>query len=147
MESGADRLALAEALGTVPLFADLAESARRSIATQMRVRDCAPGEAVVEQDATGGAVHVVLDGAAEVRRDGGLVRRLGRGDHFGEMSVLDNQPASATVVAVDALRVASLSSIDFRPLLHDHPEIAERVILSLVARLRGMAPPSEVSRG
>ena len=64
------------------------------------------------------------------------VAELGPEQFFGEMSLLDNKPRSATVTASTRLRAFSIASFSFRPLLAEHFEMADKVILRLCQRLR-----------
>jgi len=79
---------------------------------------------------------VILDGQAKVLVNRRTRRRLGAGDSFGEISLLDGLPRSATVVADGPVTTWSLASWNFRPLLRADSEIAERVIVGLCRMLR-----------
>ena len=52
----------------------------------------------------GVAFYLIVEGSAEVRRSGKVLSRLGQGNFFGEMTLLDEQPSSADVVAVEPTR-------------------------------------------
>jgi CRP/FNR family transcriptional regulator, cyclic AMP receptor protein len=67
-----------------------------------------------------------------------VVNSLEAGDAFGEVSLIDGQPRSATVVARTLVRTLSLSSWNFRPLLREHPSIAEAILLEMCRRLRAV---------
>ncbi len=91
---------------------------------------------IVSEGDRGGGLFVIFEGEAVVAVSGRERARLGPGDYFGEISLIDAEPRSATVTAVGPLRAFSLASISFRPLLEDHPEVAEKVLLRLCQRLR-----------
>ena len=76
---------------------------------------------------------IVVTGTVEVSRDGRALRQLGSGDYFGEISLIDGRPRSATVMAVDDVVVLRLSSMDFDSLLNV-PQVA-RVVLTNLARM------------
>jgi CRP-like cAMP-binding protein len=131
---------LTELIAHVPLFADLDQRARLSVARQMRRHRFRAGEAVMVADddrpVKFGRMFVILDGTAEVRRDGVALAELGARDHFGEMAVLDGGPRSADVVATSDLDVAALAAWNFEVLLKTEPDIALAVIRTLAGRLR-----------
>jgi CRP/FNR family cyclic AMP-dependent transcriptional regulator len=129
---------LAAALRGVDLFADLPESSLADLASQMRVSRFADGDRVIVEDTGGsmGRMFVVLRGTARAEHDGTTVATYGPGDHFGEMSLLDGKPRSATVVATSELTAATLASWNLRAALVEEPTIALHLIEALAARLR-----------
>jgi CRP/FNR family transcriptional regulator, cyclic AMP receptor protein len=78
---------------------------------------------------------VLLDGEAEVRRDGVEINRLGPGEFFGEISLLSDRPTTASVVTSSPARVIVIAPLDFRRLLRDVPLLQWKVIEALAARL------------
>lgn len=129
---------LTEALRHVDLFDGLSDRQRTALAGQMRTFAYEPGDLVIEQEHEGtmGRMYVILDGEAEATVGGTPVAQLGPGDHFGEMSLLDNKPRSATVRATTRLSVAGLSSWNLRSIVEEHPEVALNIIEVLARRLR-----------
>ena len=127
---------LPELLRRVDLFSALSDRDRKAIAKQMRIVDSPEGHAVVEEG--GGAVgfHLILKGSAHVVVGEHTRRDLKPGDYFGEISLLDGKPRSATVTAGSALQTASLAAWDFTPILKDNPEIATGLLLGLCSKLR-----------
>jgi CRP-like cAMP-binding protein len=80
---------------------------------------------------------IVVSGRLKVVRGGDqVIAHLGAGDIFGEMSLIDEQPRSATVIAEEPSDVALLSPRDFRSAIAEHPDIAMRVLNVLSRRLR-----------
>ena len=67
------------------------------------------------------------------------IASLGPGDHFGEMSLFDDEPRSATVLATSPVHALSIARFNFRPLIHEHAEIADELLMSLSRRLRDVA--------
>src|SRR3954470_3282091 len=86
-------------LAEVPLFEGLPKRHLRRIAKLARVRRFAPGSTMVRTGEPGKSFFILLDGSARVVRRSGRARRLGTGDYFGEMALLDGAARSASVVA------------------------------------------------
>jgi CRP-like cAMP-binding protein len=127
---------LPDLLRRVDLFADLKNKDRAAIAKQMRIVDVAEGHQVTEEG--GGAVgfHLILEGTAQVKVGGEERNSLGPGDYFGEISLIDGLPRSATVTAASPMRTASLAAWDFMPIVHDSPEMVTTLLKGLCARIR-----------
>jgi len=101
-----------------------------------RERTFESGHTIVSKGEGGIGFYLILEGAVEVRSNKKTLSRLGPGQFFGEMSVLDNQPRSADVVAVERSRVLVLSAWSFRSLISDNPRIAFKMLQEFVRRLR-----------
>jgi cyclic nucleotide-binding protein len=100
-----------------------------------------PGEAVFEEGDSGRHVYVMKSGTVEVlrrRADGtsDLIRRLGTGDHFGEMALLREAPRNATVRAVTAVEVFRMSPNSFVALYTNLPGFREHFSKTMESRLR-----------
>jgi CRP-like cAMP-binding protein len=123
-------------LAGVPLFAELSGADLKriaSVAKRMRYRE---GAVVVEEGTTGGRFFVIQSGKARVVSKGRTHATLGPGAYFGELSVLDGEPRSASVVAAEPLEVWSIADFNFRPLLKDRPALALKLLVALTSRLR-----------
>jgi len=94
------------------------------------------GETIVKKGDEGAGFYLVLDGAVEIRSNGNTLSRLGQGQFFGEMSVVDTQPRSADVVAVEPSRVLFLSAWAFKSLVSERPRIPVKMLQEFVRRLR-----------
>jgi len=125
-----------ETLARVPLFSDLDPKELESIAASMKERTFKPGEAVTEEGAgaTFGAFFVIESGEALVLIGGEERRRLGPGDHFGEVALLAESDRTATVIAETELRCWALSAWNFRPIVDENPELGRKLQQAL-ARL------------
>lgn len=126
-----------EVLGGIPLFAALSKRQRRKILRGMRVFDYEPGHAIVRQGDEGETMFVVLGGEARVVRSGRTVGRLLTGDVFGEVSVFDTRPRTATVQTVTQTTCLALHRDELRKLLADEPKAAWALLGTLAKRLRG----------
>ena len=125
-------------LEEVPLFEGLSKRHLRRIAKLARVRRFASGSAMVRAGEAGTAFFVLLDGTARVVPPSGRARRLGAGEFFGEMALLDGAPRSAGVVAEGEVLTLTIGRSSFRKLLRKEPALAEALLRTLAARLRAV---------
>ncbi len=125
-----------EKLGSVPLFHGLSQKDLEKILDRMKETFHVAGENVIDEGRAGIGFHLILEGEAHVIRHSRIAARLGPGEFFGEMALVDDGPRSATVLAATDLTTVVLSKWEFRPLLKDHPEMAWKMIEHLVARVR-----------
>ncbi len=141
---GAARRGVAErerALARAPLFAGLSGRNRRAIAKVsgiVRYREDTP---VVKEDASGSVFFVILEGKARVVRKGRTIGRLRRGDFFGEMSLLDGEPRTASVITDAPSTFLTVAARDFQGVLDQEPKIALRMLQVMAGRLRARERP------
>ena len=128
-----DRVASLERLA---LFADLRFPELEALAHEFEEDLFRPGSRVLRQGLSGNAFYIVLEGDASVLVDGIERRRLGRGDFFGEISVLTGSAPSADVRAETLLRVLVLPGPRLEPLLLAHPPVLLRMLRAQALRLR-----------
>ncbi|MDA4115921.1 MAG: cyclic nucleotide-binding domain-containing protein [Thaumarchaeota archaeon] len=128
--------ALLEKLHSVPLFSGLKDKQLRSILASGKQQSYATGRAIVGEGEAGLGFYLILEGGVEVKRKGKIVAKLGSGNFFGEMSLLDSNPRSSDVVAAAPTTCLVLSSWDFQALAESHNEIAMNLLKTLVHRLR-----------
>lgn len=128
----------AELLSGLALFADLSPPQLEAAAHTFEEESFSPGQRVLRQGLGGGNFYVIVEGEAVVRIDGReLPGRLGRGDFFGEISILTGRPPSADVVAVGPLRCLVLPGPGLRDFLVSHPTVAYRMLRVEAERVRG----------
>lgn len=123
-------------LAGVPLFADLGKKDLGRILDAMKESQHPEGEEVVTEGRSGLGFHLIVEGKASVIRNGRTAAKLGPGEFFGELALVDDGPRSASVLADTDLTTLVLSKWEFRPMLKDHPEIAWELIEHLVTRVR-----------
>jgi CRP/FNR family cyclic AMP-dependent transcriptional regulator len=123
-------------LKDVPLFEGLSDRDLRSIAQSGKEVEHATGEAIVREGKTAVGFHLILEGTAKVVAGNRTRARLARGEFFGEMSLLDGEPRSATVVAETPVKTFSLASWNFNRFLRTHPSIALKLLVVLSQRIR-----------
>ena len=125
-------------LGSVGLFEGLSRREREAILNSGKIVEFPEGKAIVEEGATGVGFHLILEGEAKVTVGGRGRATLGAGSYFGEMSLLDGGPRSATVTTITPVRTLSITSWAFLPLIDDHPSIARKLLVELSRRLRAV---------
>jgi CRP/FNR family transcriptional regulator, cyclic AMP receptor protein len=127
---------VAAMLAKAPIFSALTERQLRSLAKTAKVV-AYPAEArVVKQGEPGIGLYLLLSGEAEVRQGTRALARLGPGQFFGEMTLLDEQPRSADVVAVRPSECAVLSRWEFWGFAKSEPEVLQGVLKEMARRLR-----------
>lgn len=133
----ADTNEVAEMLAEVDLFRGLQPKMLRRIADSGKIVDFAPGHEVTTSGSHGVAFHLVTAGEAEVEVGGQPRATLHRGQAFGEISLIDGEPRSATVRAgAEGLQTFAISAWEFRPLLEENPTVAVALLKTLATRLR-----------
>ncbi len=123
-------------LEEVPLFEGVSKRHLRRIAKLAHIRRFAPGSAIVRTGDSGRAFFVLLDGNVKVLRAGARARRLGIGDYFGEMALLDDAPRSADVVADGEVLALMIDRSSFTKVLRAEPALAQALLRTLAGRLR-----------
>jgi CRP/FNR family transcriptional regulator len=134
---GKDRIPL---LAGIPLFEGLSRrhlGRLAKLAGEARFRE---GAMMVQAGRPGLAFHVILEGRARVVHGvlptGRTIVRLGPGDYFGELALLDGGPRSASVVADTPVTTMRLPRGEFRRILRSEPDIALKLLQGLATRLR-----------
>jgi CRP-like cAMP-binding protein len=125
-----DKTKIVELLRSVPLFSDLGDHDLTQVADRMKEVHFSEGTSVATQGQSGVGFHLVVDGTAEVLKDGTRVAELRHGGYFGEIGLIDGGPRSATVTATSDLTTVSLVGWDFTPLL-DNPSFTRGLLMGL----------------
>jgi len=115
-------------LKRVPLFSDLDDKELDRIASTMKQRTFQAGDQVTTEGQGGVGFFVIEDGEALVTVGGDERRRLGPGDYFGEVALLNQSVRTATITAQTELRCYGLTSWEFRPLVETHGSIAWKLL-------------------
>ena len=121
-------------LRSVGLFAGLSDEQLDRCARRCQEVEVHGGTHLTRQDDYGYKFFAILDGNVEVRREGKIIAELGPGDVFGEMALHDSGRRNAEVIAATRLRVAQMMIWDFRQMLEDIPDVAERLELLVQER-------------
>lgn len=125
-----------EALASFSLFADLARPELHAVAHTFDEEWFGEGQRILRQGFGGTGFYVILEGEAAVVIDGEERNKLARGDFFGEISVLLDEPPSADVVATSPLKCLVLPRDQLSAWLALHPTVALRMLTVEVRRLR-----------
>ena len=124
------------ALAGVPLFAGFSKRHLQRLAAQTDEVRFAPGERIVEEGNPGETLFVMLEGQAKVMRDGKVRTRLVPGDFFGEVSVLDGGPRTATVVAETPVAALRLFRRTVLELVGSEPQLGVALLSGIAHRIR-----------
>ncbi len=123
-------------LKNTPIFANTSEKSLESLIKSAIIKTVAPGDKLVTEGQGGAGFYLILDGKATVVKDGDKLAELGKGNFFGELSVIDGQPRTADVVAVDETRCLIVSQWAMKSVIANHPEVSLSMLHELVRRLR-----------
>jgi CRP-like cAMP-binding protein len=127
---------IVQALRSTDLFAAASDKALSAIAAQARVVRHPEGKDITEEGGGAAGFHLIRSGNVSVSVGGNPRPDLGPGDYFGEISMIDGKPRSATVHATSPVTTISLASWAFHPILDEHPEVTKELLKVMCARLR-----------
>ncbi|GAA4617772.1 Crp/Fnr family transcriptional regulator [Actinoallomurus liliacearum] len=130
-----------EVLGRAPLFEALDEEGAKALRAIVSEVHLSRGQTLFSEDQEGDRLYVVLDGKIKLTRtapDGreNLLSVLGPSEMFGELSLFDPRPRTASAIAVTESRLAGVGHNDLWPFLKVHPEISIHLLRALAQRLR-----------
>jgi Pyruvate phosphate dikinase, AMP/ATP-binding domain/Cyclic nucleotide-binding domain len=131
-----ETVAPADVVHEIPLFAGLTSAQVEEVAKLFKERRFAAGETVIREGSGGAAFFLIDSGDAVVTIRGEECARLGRGDSFGELAMIDEGTRSATVTAVTDLVCWGLTYWDFRPLVENNGAIGWNLLQTLAKRIR-----------
>jgi CRP/FNR family cyclic AMP-dependent transcriptional regulator len=124
-----------ELIKKVPLFAGCSKGELEQIAHIADEIDLREGKEMTQQGSRGREFFVLLEGEADVTKDGKSINKLGAGDFFGEIALVSDSPRTATVTATSPVRALVITDRSFRRLLEEQPEIQRKVLMALAERL------------
>jgi CRP-like cAMP-binding protein len=125
-----------EGLKHVAVFSECSKHELEWIASRMDEIDVGAGEVLTHQDQPGHTFYVLLDGQVEAAIDGKPVAILGPGDFFGEISMLDRGPATATVTSKAPSKLLVMSHEQFRDAVKSNDAVLSGVMAAMALRLR-----------
>jgi CRP/FNR family transcriptional regulator, cyclic AMP receptor protein len=130
-------------LHRVPLFAELQPRELERLTDSFKERTFAEGEEAASEGETEGRFFVIESGEAVVLIHGEERGRLGPGDYFGDVAMIDRGERTATIKATSPLRCYSLTFWDFRPLVESDARIAWPLLQVMAKRLRAAEAQAE----
>ena len=130
-----------DVLRRAPLFEALDDDSAAALQAGVTVVELSRAERLFEEGASGNQLYVILDGKIKLTRaaaDGreNLLSVLGPGEMFGELSLFDPRPRTASATAVTDSRLAALAHDDLRSWLTGRPDVALHLLRALAQRLR-----------
>lgn len=128
--------ATVEQLQRVPLFRGLNRKDLQSLASSFKERSFQAGETIASEGAGGIGFFIIDEGEAKVTLKGEERARLGPGDYFGELALIDEGTRTASLTAETNMRCYGLTSWEFRPLVEGNSQIAWELLQALAKQLR-----------
>src|SRR2546428_12461446 len=125
---------ITEALAGLAIFADLSRPELERVAHMLEERYFAQDERILRQGLSGSGFYIVLEGEAAAIASGKHVAKLGRGEFFGEISVLLGEPPTADIVATRPLRCLVLSAGSLEGFLKKTPRVLYRTLQTTDSR-------------
>jgi CRP-like cAMP-binding protein len=123
-------------LAKVPLFSALGRKELRQVAALTFDSTAKAGDDVVKEGQPGHEFYLITEGTAAATLRGKKLVRLGPGDFFGEMALVDQGPRSATVTAETDLSILILGEREFSALMDTVPTVGKKILRGVAARLR-----------
>jgi CRP/FNR family cyclic AMP-dependent transcriptional regulator len=123
-------------LSKVPLFSNLSKRELQFIASRADEVDVKAGQNLTTQGKPGDSFYVLLDGQANVDIDGQKRRTLKEGDFFGEISMMDRGPATATITTTTPAKLLVMSHAQFRDAIKASDGLLVKVLSAMGERLR-----------
>ena len=124
-----------EKLARVSLFSRLSKGQLSRLASLVTTIDVPAGRVLAQEGSVGYEFIVIIDGEADVVRDGKVITPRGPGDFFGEIALLLDRPRTASVVAKTAMTIDVIDRRAFKGFLTDNPELYEPLLEALAERI------------
>jgi CRP/FNR family cyclic AMP-dependent transcriptional regulator len=123
-------------LNGVSLFSACSRAELNRIASLVDQVEVPAGKVLAREDEPGWEFFVIAEGSAKATKRGRKIASLDRGSFFGEMSLLDQGPRSATVTAETDMQLLVLSSRSFSTLIESNPSVSRKLLRGMAERLR-----------
>ncbi|SRR5213593_1862677 len=123
-------------LQKVPLFSDLERRELQAIAESFKERAFSAGDRIASEGKGAAGFFVIESGAATVSVHGNEVGRLGAGDYFGEIALIDQGARTATITADTDLQAYGMTAWEFRPIVEANSQVAWKLLVALTKKLR-----------
>jgi CRP/FNR family transcriptional regulator, cyclic AMP receptor protein len=123
-------------LQNVPLFSGMPKKELKAMAHSFVERSYKPGAVIEAEGDKGLSFYLIVDGTVDVKKGDKSIASLTKGQFFGELSLLDKQPRSATIQAIDQTRCLVMTAWIWSGFLETQPKLAVTVMRELARRLR-----------
>jgi len=125
-----------ELIKRVPLFSNCSKHELEEIAHIADEIDLGEGKEMTREGHRGREFFVLLEGEADVTKNGQSINKLGAGDFFGEIALVSDRPTTATVTATRPSRLLVVTASGFRRLLRESPDVQLKVLQALADRVQ-----------
>jgi CRP/FNR family cyclic AMP-dependent transcriptional regulator len=125
-------------LASVPLFSQCRKAELKSLSRRTADVRAEAGQVLIKEGQGAYDFFVIVSGEAEVSRGGEVVARLGPGDYFGELGLLDPALRDATITACTPMELIVLAQWDFEQVLEEAPGMTRRLLAGMAHRLRAL---------
>jgi CRP/FNR family cyclic AMP-dependent transcriptional regulator len=129
-------------LAKVPIFSECTKRELTIIGRAAKEVSHAEGTVIAREGERGVGLFLILEGQCKVTIGDKTKAKLGPGDFFGEVALLDGGPRTATVTALTPVRLVGITGWVFRGLLMEHPTIALKTLEAVAGRLRAVSKES-----
>lgn len=126
------------AIERVPLFSRLGKRELARVAQLADELDFPAGKTLTKEGERGREFFVLLDGDADVQRQGRRIATLRGGDFIGEIALVTDVPRTATVTTTSPSRLLVITDRAFRDLMRESPQIQEKVLEAVASRLAAL---------
>ncbi len=123
-------------LSKVPLFSGLKKNSLRSLISDSREVSYPAGKVIIAEGEPSVVFHLIVDGKVEIKRKNRTIAKLGKGQFFGEMGLIEREPRTADVVAIEPTRCLAMTAWAWQAYLKTEPSVALEVVKVLARRLR-----------
>jgi CRP/FNR family transcriptional regulator, cyclic AMP receptor protein len=129
-----------ELLHSIPLFRRFDRKHLKRLGMLAEEVDVPAGKVLIRQGELGDDLMILVKGLVDVERDGRKINKLGPGEFFGEIALIEQGPRTATVTTETPCRLLVLNHRSFHAVMEEFPEVAAQVLLTLAHRLRSLEP-------
>ena len=131
-----DKQAVTDLLKKAPLFSRLSRRGLEAVMKSATEKTFKAGKQILGEGESGVGFYLILDGSAQVTRKDKELAKLDAGNFFGELAVLDGEPRTADVVALEDTKCLVLTRWAMKSIISSHPDVASGMLEELAKRLR-----------
>ena len=131
-----DKQAVTDLLKKAPLFSRLSRRGLEAVMKSATEKTFKAGNQILGEGESGVGFYLILDGSAQVTRKDKELAKLDAGNFFGELAVLDGEPRTADVVALEDTKCLVLTRWAMKSIISSHPDVASGMLEELAKRLR-----------